>query len=171
MRRSSPPSGPPAHSREKSMRRPKPSHRGDRGAQGLASPPHGDHRRRRREGLRRCDLGRAFHRRIQGMGSHSRRNHYVEPGSALDKQAAYRGNSVPAWDRRADASWTSLERRLLPAPAHGRAAVTVEMEVSREGETKRYEAFGALSSAMPGSPTRPSTHSCAVMDSSRERRW
>jgi len=68
--------------------------------------------------------------------------HYVEPGSALDRQAAYRGNSVylpgtvaPMLPKRLSNDVCSLR------PNSERAAVTVEMEVSAEGETKSYRAF------------------------------
>src|SRR5919112_1354704 len=68
--------------------------------------------------------------------------HYVEPGSALDKQAAYRGNSVylpgtvaPMLPRRLSDEVCSLR------PHSERAAVTVEMEVTGEGEAKSYKAF------------------------------
>ena len=68
--------------------------------------------------------------------------HYVEPGSALDRQAAYRGNSVylpgtvaPMLPWRLSNDVCSLR------PYSERAAVTVEMEVSAEGETRSYRAF------------------------------
>src|SRR5215208_3964512 len=68
--------------------------------------------------------------------------HYVEPGSALDKQAAYRGNSVylpgtvaPMLPGRLSNDVCSLR------PHSDRAAVTVEMEVTGEGEAKSYRAF------------------------------
>ncbi|MEJ7814974.1 MAG: VacB/RNase II family 3'-5' exoribonuclease [Rubrobacter sp.] len=68
--------------------------------------------------------------------------HYVEPGSALDRQAAYRGNSVylpgtvaPMLPRRLSNDVCSLR------PHSERAAVTVEMEVTGEGETGGYRAF------------------------------
>jgi ribonuclease R len=68
--------------------------------------------------------------------------HYVEPGSVLDKQAAYRGNSVylpgtvaPMLPRRLSDDVCSLR------PHTERVAVTVEMEVDREGETQGYRAF------------------------------
>src|SRR5215210_6434742 len=68
--------------------------------------------------------------------------HYVDPGSALDKQAAYRANSVylpgtvaPMLPRRLSDDVCSLR------PHADRAAVTVEMEVTGEGEAKSYRAF------------------------------
>ena len=71
--------------------------------------------------------------------------HYVEPGSALDKQAAYRGNSVylpgtvaPMLPRRLSDDVCSLR------PHEDRAAVTVEMEVDGEGETRSSKAFRSL---------------------------
>ena len=71
--------------------------------------------------------------------------HYVEPGSALDKQAAYRGNSVylpgtvaPMLPRRLSNDVCSLR------PHADRAAVTVEMEVDAEGEAKGYRAFRSV---------------------------
>ena len=87
--------------------------------------------------------------------------HYVEPGSALDKQAGYRGNSVylpgtvaPMLPRRLSDDVCSLR------PHVDRAAVTVEMEVDGDGETKELQGFPERDRrAMPGSPTRASTRS------------
>jgi ribonuclease R len=71
--------------------------------------------------------------------------HYVEPGSALDKQAAYRGNSVYLPGTVAPMLPGHLSNDVCSLRPHTeRAAVTVEMEVSREGETKRYEAFRSI---------------------------
>ena len=71
--------------------------------------------------------------------------HYVEPGSALDKQAAYRGNSVylpgtvaPMLPRRLSDDICSLR------PHAERAAVTVEMEVDPEGETSSFRAYRSV---------------------------
>jgi ribonuclease R len=71
--------------------------------------------------------------------------HYVEPGSALDKQARYRGNSVylpgtvaPMLPRRLSDDVCSLR------PHQDRAAVTVEMEVDGEGETKSFRSFRSV---------------------------
>ncbi len=71
--------------------------------------------------------------------------YYVEPGSALDKQAAYRGNSVylpgtvaPMLPRRLSNDVCSLR------PHADRAAVTVEMEVDAEGEAKSFRAFRSV---------------------------
>jgi ribonuclease R len=71
--------------------------------------------------------------------------HYVEPGSALDKQARFRGNSVylpgtvaPMLPGRLSDDVCSLR------PHEERAAVTVEMEVDGEGETKRFRAFRSV---------------------------
>jgi ribonuclease R len=71
--------------------------------------------------------------------------HYVEPGSALDKQAAYRGNSVylpgtvaPMLPQRLSNDVCSLR------PHEDRAAVTVEMEVTGDGETKSFRAFRSV---------------------------
>jgi ribonuclease R len=68
--------------------------------------------------------------------------HYVEPGSSLDRQAAYRGNSVylpgtvaPMLPRRLSNDVCSLR------PYSERAAVTIEMEVTGEGDTSRYRTF------------------------------
>jgi len=68
--------------------------------------------------------------------------HYVEPGSALDRQAAYRGNSVylpgtvaPMLPRRLSNDVCSLR------PHSERAAVTVEMEVTGNGEAQSYRVF------------------------------
>src|ERR671911_348026 len=67
--------------------------------------------------------------------------HYVETGSALDRQAAYRGNSVylpgtvaPMLPGRLSSDVCSLR------PHSERAAVTVEMEVTLEGETRSSRA-------------------------------
>ena len=71
--------------------------------------------------------------------------HYVEPGSALDKQARSRGNSVylpgtvaPMLPRRISDDVCSLR------PHEDRAAVTVELEVDGEGETKSFRAFRSV---------------------------
>jgi ribonuclease R len=71
--------------------------------------------------------------------------HYVEPGSALDKQARFRGNSVylpgtvaPMLPRRLSDDVCSLR------PHEDRSAVTVEMEVNGEGETKSFKAFRSV---------------------------
>ena len=68
--------------------------------------------------------------------------HFVEPGSALDKQAAYRANSVylpgtvaPMLPRRLSNDVCSLR------PGVQRATVTVEMDVSADGETESAVAF------------------------------
>src|ERR687890_584257 len=71
--------------------------------------------------------------------------HFVEPGSALDKQARFRGNSVylpgtvaPMLPHRLSDDVCSLR------PHEDRAAVTVEMEVSAEGETMSFKAFRSV---------------------------
>jgi ribonuclease R len=71
--------------------------------------------------------------------------HYVEPDSALDKQARFRGNSVylpgtvaPMLPRRLSDDVCSLR------PHQDRAAVTVEMEVDGEGEAKSFKAFRSV---------------------------
>jgi ribonuclease R len=71
--------------------------------------------------------------------------HYVEPGSTLDKQARFRGNSVylpgtvaPMLPRRLSDDVCSLR------PHEDRVAVTVEMEVDGEGETKSFRAFRSV---------------------------
>src|SRR5215213_2629742 len=71
--------------------------------------------------------------------------HYVEASSALDKQAAYRGNSVylpgtvaPMLPQRLSNDVCSLR------PHDDRAAVTVEMEVSRDGEARSARVFRSL---------------------------
>jgi ribonuclease R len=73
---------------------------------------------------------------------------YVEPGSALDKQARFRGNSVylpgtvaPMLPRRLSDDVCSLR------PHVDRAAVTVEMEVDGDGETKDFRAFRSVISS------------------------
>ena len=71
--------------------------------------------------------------------------HYVEPGGSLDEQAAYRGNSVylpgtvaPMLPERLSNDVCSLK------PNVERAAVTVEMEVSPDGETRSATVFRSL---------------------------
>ena len=71
--------------------------------------------------------------------------HFVEPGSALDKQAAFRGNSVylpgtvaPMLPQRLSNDVCSLRPNLE------RATVTVEMEVTVDGEVKNSTAFRSL---------------------------
>src|SRR5215218_9914751 len=71
--------------------------------------------------------------------------HYVDPGGALDEQAAYRGNSVylpgtvaPMLPQRLSNDVCSLR------PAAERAAVTVEMEVSSDGEARSARVFRSL---------------------------
>jgi len=68
--------------------------------------------------------------------------HYVEPGSALDKQAAYRGNSVYLPGTVAPMLPGRLSNEVCSLRPHSeRAAVTVEMEVTGDGETQGYMAF------------------------------
>ena len=68
--------------------------------------------------------------------------HYVEPGSALDKQAAYRGNSVYLPGTVAPMLPGCLSNEVCSLRPHlERAAVTVEMEVTGDGETQGYMAF------------------------------
>jgi ribonuclease R len=74
--------------------------------------------------------------------------HYIEPGGALDGQAAYRANSVylpgtvaPMLPERLSADVCSLR------PNVERAAVTVEMEVAPDGETRSASAFRSLISS------------------------
>ena len=71
--------------------------------------------------------------------------HYVEPGGSLDEQAAYRGNSVylpgtvaPMLPQRLSNDVCSLR------PKAERAAVTVEMDVSRDGEARSATVFRSL---------------------------
>ena len=71
--------------------------------------------------------------------------HYVEPGSALDKQAAYRGNSVylpgtvaPMLPERLSNDVCSLR------PHDDRAAVTLEMDVDADGEAKSFSAYRSV---------------------------
>ena len=71
--------------------------------------------------------------------------HYVEPGGALDEQAAYRGNSVylpgtvaPMLPERLSNDVCSLK------PNVERAAVTAEMEVTPEGERRSATVFRSL---------------------------
>lgn len=71
--------------------------------------------------------------------------HYVEPGSALDGQAAFRGNSVylpgtvaPMLPERLSNDVCSLR------PNVERATVTAEMELTEAGETKSATAYRSL---------------------------
>jgi ribonuclease R len=71
--------------------------------------------------------------------------HYVDPGSALDKQAAYRANSVylpgtvaPMLPRRLSDDVCSLR------PHVDRAAVSVEMEVDAAGEARGFRAYRSV---------------------------
>src|ERR671915_65234 len=71
--------------------------------------------------------------------------HYVDPGGALDGQAAYRGNSVylpgtvaPMLPQRLSNDVCSLK------PDAERAAVSVEMEVSPGGEVRSARIFRSL---------------------------
>jgi ribonuclease R len=71
--------------------------------------------------------------------------HYVEPGSALDKQARYRGNSVYLPGTVAPMLPSRLSDDICSLRPHTeRAAVTVEMEVDGEGETKSFKAFRSV---------------------------
>lgn len=74
--------------------------------------------------------------------------HYVEPGGALDKQAAYRGNSVylpgtvaPMLPEKLSNGVCSLR------PNEDRASVTVEMEVTESGEVRHSRIFRSLISS------------------------
>jgi ribonuclease R len=71
--------------------------------------------------------------------------HYVEPGSAPDRQAAFRGNSVylpgtvaPMLPERLSNDVCSLK------PNVERATVTAEMELTESGETKSAVAYRSL---------------------------
>src|SRR3712207_2944532 len=71
--------------------------------------------------------------------------HYVDPGGSLDEQASYRGNSVylpgtvaPMLPQRLSNEVCSLK------PGAERAAVTVEMEVSHDGDVKGARVFRSL---------------------------
>jgi len=71
--------------------------------------------------------------------------HYVQPGTSLDEQAAYRGNSVylpgtvaPMLPQRLSNDVCSLR------PNAERAAVTVEMDVSSDGEARSATVFRSL---------------------------
>jgi ribonuclease R len=71
--------------------------------------------------------------------------HYVDPGSSLDEQAAYRGNSVylpgtvaPMLPHRLSNDVCSLK------PDTERAAVTIELEVSPNGEALSARVFRSL---------------------------
>lgn len=70
---------------------------------------------------------------------------YVEPGGAIDRQAAFRGNSVylpgsvaPMLPHRLSSDVCSLR------PREERAAVTVEMELAESGEVLRAVAYRSL---------------------------
>jgi ribonuclease R len=70
---------------------------------------------------------------------------YVEPGSVLDREAAYRGNSVYLPGTVAPMLPGRLSNDVCSLRPHSeRAAVTVEMEVSGEGETKSSKAFRSM---------------------------
>src|SRR5918997_1418735 len=71
--------------------------------------------------------------------------HYVDPGGSLDEQAAYRGNSVylpgtvaPMLPQRLSNDVCSLR------PGAERAAVTVEMKVSSDGDVEGARVFRSL---------------------------
>src|ERR671913_978962 len=71
--------------------------------------------------------------------------HYVEPGGSLDEQAAFRGNSVylpgtvaPMLPQRLSNDVCSLK------PEAERAAVTLEMEVSSDGDVEGARVFRSL---------------------------
>jgi ribonuclease R len=71
--------------------------------------------------------------------------YYVDPGGALDEQAAYRGNSVylpgtvaPMLPQRLSNDVCSLK------PDADRAAVTIELEVSSNGEARSTRVFRSL---------------------------
>ena len=71
--------------------------------------------------------------------------HYVVPGSALDKQAAYRGNSVYLPGTVAPMLPQTLSNDVCSLRAHAeRATVTVEMEVAADGEAKSFRAYRSL---------------------------
>src|SRR5215213_6690499 len=68
--------------------------------------------------------------------------YYVEPGSALDRQAAYRGNSVYLPGTVAPMLPGRLSNDVCSLRPHSeRAAVTIRMEVTGEGETKSFKTF------------------------------
>jgi ribonuclease R len=71
--------------------------------------------------------------------------HYVDPGGALDRQAAYRGNSVylpgtvaPMLPKHLSNDVCSLK------PGADRAAVTVELDISPDGEARSAKVFRSL---------------------------
>ena len=89
--------------------------------------------------------------------------HYVEPGSALDRQAAYRGNSVYLPGTVAP----MLPGRLSNDVCSLRPHVGAGHRNGRDGglRRRRDEELGpsaASSSATPGSPTKAWTRSCAA---------
>ena len=70
---------------------------------------------------------------------------YVEPSSGLDREAAYSGNSVYLPGTVAPMLPGRLSNDICSLRPHSeRAAVTVEMEVSGEGETKSSKAFRSM---------------------------
>jgi ribonuclease R len=71
--------------------------------------------------------------------------HFVEPGSALDKQAAFRGNSVYLPGTVAPMLPERLSNEVCSLRPHvERATVTAELEVSEEGETRSATAYRSL---------------------------
>src|ERR671920_773461 len=71
--------------------------------------------------------------------------HYVEPGSALDRQAAYRGNSVYLPGTVAPMLPWRLSNDVCSLRPHSeRAAVTVELKVDGEGEIRSFRAFRSI---------------------------
>ena len=71
--------------------------------------------------------------------------HYVDPGSALDRQAAYRGNSVYLPGTVAPMLPGRLSHDVCSLRPHSeRAAVTVEMEVTSGGETRSSRAYRSI---------------------------
>jgi ribonuclease R len=74
--------------------------------------------------------------------------HYVEPGGPLDKQAAYRGNSVYLPGTVASMLPERLSNGVCSLrPNEDRASVTVEMEVGEDGEVESARAFRSLISS------------------------
>ncbi|MCP5129197.1 MAG: ribonuclease R [Pseudomonadales bacterium] len=72
-------------------------------------------------------------------------SHYVRPGSALDKEAAHRGNSVYFPEKVVPMLPEALSNGLCSLkPAVDRLAMVCEMELSRQGKLTKYTFYEAV---------------------------
>ena len=72
-------------------------------------------------------------------------SHYVRPGSALDDEAAHRGNSVYFPEKVVPMLPEALSNGLCSLkPAVDRLAMVCEMELGREGELNKYSFYEAV---------------------------